>query len=1172
MSAERTLLAGIASVLTAAGSIAKVANGPRVLLAKLGWDLPPGVDDIGLAGLDMASVGTRLTTWSTLAADPEASTADQSIALADLAETVVEVLADLGDLRLEAPQDYLDRSGIKDDFLTRLLDLYLIQSAAVASRPVFDVAVLLGWFELQQHDADPATFQVAHLRHIVRWDRVPMLLSDPTDLLRETYGWGTTTFDADALVTRLGGVLQHLAAEVSRRELPAIPLARLHGGTPPAHQPQIQLFLPLLGSSGPLTGEAGISVFGLPPTALGAIDGGLGLAPYAEGTASLRIPLSSTLSIGMAAQADLGSGLALVLRPGSDPVLRTGLNEPQSGTGGPGAEVQLDLTLAVPPGAAAMTLLEAGGAKIEAASVALAVSVLVDDNGTDATLRVQFQGGRLTLTPEGLPFLEGVPPTDGLVVDADVDLSWSHRNGVRLNGRAELKTSRAIGSRIGLVTLDFLEIGLATSGSGVAFTAAVSATVNLGPVRLIVDQIGVQSAITPGPGSLGSADLTVRPTPPSGIGVAIDAPSVAGGGFLRFDPQKEEYSGMLELQIAETIAVKAIGLLTTRLPDGAKGYSLVVIIFVEDFKPIQLGLGFALTSIGGLLAINRTFDEAALRTGLKNHTLDSILFPQGPIRNAPQILSTLQTVFPAKSGRYVFGPMVTIGWGTPTIITAELGIFFEFPSPLRVVLLGQLRALLPSEKKPLVRLHMDALGVIDLGQKTASLDATLYDSKLGQYTLSGDMAFRLSWGSNSTFVLAVGGVHPAYTPPPGFPTLNRLALNLTSGKNPRVRLECYVAITSNTVQVGARVDLYAAAAGFSIEGCLSVDALFQFSPFRFVFEIRADVSLKRGKRTLMSVALAMTLEGPSPWHVKGKATFKVLFFKASVSFDKTFGKTEPIILPVVDPLPQLVQALADPRNWSAQLPGTGEMMVSLRSLPASARVRMHPLGDLTVRQRVLPLNVELSKFGNTTLSGDRRFTLTTLRLNRSPIADTDTALITEAFAPAQFIDMSDSEKLSRASFEPMQAGLRLGSDAVTYGGQQTPTVMTTARMEYKTFLKTGETSKPRPDQLYQPSAAAVKALTSRGAVGRSPLRRKGGAKYVDATTLEAGSARVNVVEPGFVIASRETLEPLAEMKLPTNATYTQAREELQRYLVNHPNQRDHLQVVCQHDLAPGGAP
>jgi hypothetical protein len=577
-------------VLTAAGSIAKLVGGPRLLLAKLGWDLPPGVDDIGLAGLDMARVGDRLSTWTALEANPETSTDDKVLALADLAEAVVEVLTDLSDLHLQVPQDYLDRTRIKDEFLPRLFDLYLIQAAAVASRPVFDVAVLLGWFELQKHEADPATFQVAHLRHVVHWDRVPILFSDPARLFRETYGWGTTTFDPDTLVTRLGGVLQHLATEVRRRELPAIPLARLHGGTPPAHQPQIQLLLPLLGSSGSLTGEVGISVFGLPPTTPATSDGGLGLAPYAAGTASLRIPLSSTLSLGMSAQADLGSGLALVLRPGSDPVLLTGLNQEQSGVGGPGAEVQLDLTLAIPQGAEAMTLLSIEGAKIEASSIALSVSVIVDDDGSDATLRLQIQGGRVTLTPEDLPFLGTAASTDGLSAETDVDVSWSHRDGVRLGGRAGLKANWTINRRIGPVTLDVLEVALATTGGGVALTVAVNAMVEFGPVRLVVDQIGVRAAITPGPGNLGSADLTIRPTPPTGIGVAIDAPTVVGGGFLFFDSEKGEYGGILQLEVAETIAVKGIGLLTTRLPDGSKGFSLVILISSEGFAPIQLGV------------------------------------------------------------------------------------------------------------------------------------------------------------------------------------------------------------------------------------------------------------------------------------------------------------------------------------------------------------------------------------------------------------------------------------------------------------------------------------------------------------------------------------------------------------------------------------------------------
>src|SRR6185312_1892946 len=118
---------------------------------------------------------------------------------------------------------------------------------------------------------------------------------------------------------------------------------------------------------------------------------------------------------------------------------------------------------------------------------------------------------------------------------------------------------------------------------------------------------------------LGPVDLDISFKPPTGLGVVIDASVVVGGGFLRFDPEKGEYSGVMQLEIAETIAVKAIGLLTTRMPGGAKGYSLMVIITAEGFAPIQLGYGFVLTGIGGLLAINRTFDEAALRAGLKNH-------------------------------------------------------------------------------------------------------------------------------------------------------------------------------------------------------------------------------------------------------------------------------------------------------------------------------------------------------------------------------------------------------------------------------------------------------------------------------------------------------------------------------------------------------------------------
>ena len=164
-----------------------------------------------------------------LASDPDADEGDEAAALAELALSVGRAIVDLSQVELTAPQDYLDRTGIVDEFLPRRL---FSQSAASASRPAFDVAVLLGLFELRREPADPTRFQVAHLRHIVHWDRLETMVTAPSDVLRDVYGWGTPAYDATALVVNLGAVLQHIAVDVRRRELGALPMRRLHGGRP----------------------------------------------------------------------------------------------------------------------------------------------------------------------------------------------------------------------------------------------------------------------------------------------------------------------------------------------------------------------------------------------------------------------------------------------------------------------------------------------------------------------------------------------------------------------------------------------------------------------------------------------------------------------------------------------------------------------------------------------------------------------------------------------------------------------------------------------------------------------------------------------------------------------------------------------------------------------------
>ena len=161
---------------------------------------------------------------------------------------------------------------------------------------------------------------------------------------------------------------------------------------------------------------------------------------------------------------------------------------------------------------------------------------------------------------------------------------------------------------------------------------------------------------------------------------------------------------------------------------------------------MQLGLGFMLVGVGGLLGINRTVAVEALRAGLKTGALGAVLSPPDPKASAAQIVATLAGLFPPAAGRHVFAPTARIVWGSPTLITIELCLVLELPSPVRLVVLGRLRALLPDEHEAIVRIQVDVLGVIDFDRAEAAVDATLVDSRLAQFALTGDMALRMSWG------------------------------------------------------------------------------------------------------------------------------------------------------------------------------------------------------------------------------------------------------------------------------------------------------------------------------------------------------------------------------------------------------------------------------------------
>ncbi len=730
-------------------------------------------------------------------------------------------------------------------------------------------------------------------------------------------------------------------------------------------------------------------------------------------------------------------------------------------------------------------------------------------------------------------------------------MRWSAQ-GFSFEGSVTAEVDLPLHLSVGPLRIDAVHVGLLPSDSGLALELSVVGGAVLGPVSAAFDRLGTVANIAFRDGNLGPIDVGFGFKPPSGIGLSVDAGGVvSGGGFLFHDPVQAMYGGVMQLSLNNAITLTAFGLIATRLPDGSPGYSLLVFITAEDFKAIPLGMGFTLLGIGGMVGVNRSFDQEVLRQGLKNDTLGTLLFPRDPVANAPALIRSLAAAFPARAGSYLLGILVKIGWFTPTLVLLELALILEFGARKRLLVLGRISALLPSPDNDLIRLKLDAIGVIDFDQDTAAIDAVLVDSRLAHaYALTGAMALRANWGAGpgSTFVLAVGGLHPRFAPPSDLPKLDRIAIALSSGNNPRLTCESYFAITANTVQFGARASLYAAAYGFSVEGDIGYDVLLQIAPLHFVADFHAKVALKRGSSNLFSVSLEGELEGPRPLRVSGKASFEIFWCDFSVRFDKTLVDGEAPPLPLaVDLLGDLTQALSSATSWSVQSRSTHG--VALRKLPPGETLVLDPLGTLIVQQQVAPLNTgrDIDTYGGASVAGAHRFQVAATLQNQVQ----SVTAVRGQFAPAQYFTMSDDEKLAAPSFEEMDAGIAIGSTGMSFD-EVVPAPLTYEAIVIDTL--------PQPatqGTRYVLAAGLLMAQTKSGAVARAAIRRAGQARFRQADAPPAAT----------LSSLRWTIMPLTEgaaasvdPKVRTWSEYRAALASLNRGAAN-------WQMVPAHELA-----
>ncbi|WIX99849.1 kelch repeat-containing protein [Amycolatopsis mongoliensis] len=954
-----------------------------------------------------------------------------------------------------------------------------------------------------------------HVRVRFDWDRIPALLADPSPVPAAVYGWGTPNLAFGKLAELLAGLVAGLGLPVTLDQLSDDEIAPLHTeATRPPDETAGQGLTLMLGETalpGGTVAPIGLQLTGLP--ADGEALPGMILLPLVPDGVDAAVPLGGDWTLVVRAGTDLAQQLAVFARPGDVGVRYPG----EPGRALPGAGFGVSLVFA--PDTAVRLFGQPGQTRLELTGAKLDAAVDVRGGEPEVGFRAAVDGLALVVSAAGADgFLGTVLGDTELRVAIPAQLAWSSRTGLQFTTQAGLEVTVSPNLDLGFAHVDRVTLAVAADGTALATRAQAAFSGRFGPFAYVVDGFGVELPVAFTDGNAGPFDVGLHVTPPTGVGLAVDAGVISGGGFLSFDAERGEYAGALELELADFLAVKAIGVITTRLPGGARGFSLLIVLTAEFGTGLQLGAGFTLLAVGGLVGLNRGMNLAALVEGVRTGAIESVAFPKDVVANAPRILSDLARFFPPEQGTFLIGPMAKIGWGTPTLVTISLGVIIEIPG--NVAVLGVLKAALPTADKPLLVVQAQFVGALELDKSRLWFFAKLFDSRVLTMTIEGGMGVLVAWGDNPDLVLTVGGFHPAYRPPPlPFPIPDRLSVDILNRSNQLIRVSGYFAITSNTVQFGAKAELRLGFSAFRVEGHLGFDALFQLSPFRFAIHIGAHVTLKAFGVGAFGIDLDFQLEGPAPWRAHGRGSIGFLFFSISANFDITWGEDRDTTLPPVAVLPLLANEIGKTEGWETRLPSGGtRALVTLRELPDTGELVLHPLGTLFVRQRALPLNVRLDRVGGQKAGDGKRFTIAPLdNTGLKRVSDTG-----DRFAMGQFQTLSDAAALSRPSYETQDAGLELTADTALATAR---VVRRSARYELHVIDSTATPASPRAAALAAPqkrfhsvSGPVFDELTRGSSTSRAALS----ARQATQKQPFAATDAVRVTEQRFVVAYRKS--------------------------------------------------
>lgn len=652
------------------------------------------------------------------------------------------------------------------------------------------------------------------------------------------------------------------------------------------------------------------------------------------------------------------------------------------------------------------------------------------DKGFDVGYACELKDLELVLKlGQANAFMEKILREDIILRLESLKLGYSLKKGFDVEG--DVMARIPFNTDLDLKAVRFKGLALEIGGSGGSVKAMVGMTftADFKAVAFTFPNMafGLDCNIIGADGKLGDFDFSPEFRYPSGIGISIDVSGIKGSGAINWDSEAQSFKGFLGLDIFGLFGASALLVFEMKKKDGTEGFSLFGAVSVLFTPGIQIGLGFSITRIGGSLGLNRELDVDKLRDATYDGTLASIAFIDDLDKNMDEVLANITVYYPAKEDQFFMGLMARIDWNK--MFTVDAGIFIQMPDPVTFLIAGSFNMTLSEKVEKLLCIKVDFLGEIDI-MKGILLDASIHDSYIAGISFYGDIALRILWGGDTKgFLISAGGFHPEYTPAQGFRVrdMKRLGMKLDYDIL-RLGLECYFAVTSNSVQFGAEANLLIGWKNkFDISGRLAFNVLFQWNPFYFSTDISLYVGVHVFGVRICGIDLEFALSGPAQWHAKGRASFWFIV-KVGMDFSLKWGKKQGDSNRTrIDVKPLFVESFEDKTNanWRTLTSDLSDNLVSLGEIVSEGGIVVHPSESLSFCQDAIPLNMHLDQYGEEDINDFDRFDLQEITVGSTVFQERDILTVKTLFAPAQIKKMTNEDKLKSDPFIKVDGGFML---------------------------------------------------------------------------------------------------------------------------------------------------